>query len=153
MVKEKQIEPQERLEKFIQHLQEARQLQRDWMTYGLDCVNLYVDDVDGDWVEKWGEDEKTVLESVTSFLESGDWVAVKVRKHLKNKSLQEIAVDLEKCLSLSEEENRIFAVKNVLVSNDGDYRDSTDKIDLLDLAESLLEKLTDVLDETQDKVD
>ena len=39
---------QERLEKFIQHLEEARQLQRDWMNYGLECVDSYVEDVEED---------------------------------------------------------------------------------------------------------
>lgn len=160
MVKERQMERQERLEKFIQHLEEVRQLQRDWMTYGLDCVDLYVEDVDGDWLEKWGEDEEeqqTIVESVTSFLESDAWVAVKVRKQLKNKSLEEIAGELEKCLSLPEEENRIFAVKNMLadsVTGSESLRDSNDEndeIDLLDLAESLLEKLADVLEENQDE--
>ncbi|WP_292789821.1 hypothetical protein [Nostoc sp. NMS7] len=39
---------------------------------------------------------------MTNFLQSDDLVAVRLRKQLKDKSLQEIAVELEKCLSLSE---------------------------------------------------
>lgn len=154
MINEKLMDRQQRLEQFRQHLEEARKLQDDILKYGLNAAYLYVEDVDGDWLEKWGEneEEKTVVESVTFFLESNDWVAVRVRKQLKDKSLREIAAELEKCLSLPEEENRIFAVKNVLVGSDrGDcYRDSSDEhddIDLLYLAEELLEKLADVVGE------
>jgi hypothetical protein len=64
--------------------------------------------------------------------------------------LSEIAAELEKCLSIPEEEDLIFAVKNVLaggVTAGGSNRDSSDEndeIELLDLAESLLEKLAEI---------
>jgi Ni,Fe-hydrogenase III large subunit len=64
-----------------------------------------------------------------------------------------MASELEKCLSIPEEEDRIFAVKNVLagcVTAGGinrDYRDDNDEIELLDLAEDLLEKLAEILNE------
>lgn len=48
----------ERLEKVWQSLQAAQKLQNDRLTFGIDHVNLYVEDVDGDWLERWGEEEE-----------------------------------------------------------------------------------------------
>ena len=48
----------ERLEKVWQSLEAAQKLQSDRLSFGLDHVNLYVEDVDGDWLERWGEDEE-----------------------------------------------------------------------------------------------
>lgn len=48
----------ERLEKVWQSLQAAQKLQDDRLTFGIDHVNLYVEDVDGDWLERWGEEEE-----------------------------------------------------------------------------------------------
>jgi hypothetical protein len=92
--------------------------------------------------------------NVTLFLESDDFVAVRVRKLLKDKSLQEMAAQLEKCLSSTEESQRLYDAKNVLASGvtGGSYRDSgdeideIDEIDLLDLAEELVEKLAIVME-------
>ncbi|MBN3926830.1 helix-turn-helix domain-containing protein [Nostoc sp. NMS4] len=97
-------------------------------------------------VEKFsGEDD------VVKFLESNDPTAVKVKKRLGTRTIQEIAVELEKCLSLFEEEDRIFAVKNVLSanvacgeSNRGNSSDEIDENELLDLAEKLLDKLAEI---------
>ncbi|BAZ11256.1 XRE family transcriptional regulator [Calothrix sp. NIES-4071] len=77
-------------------------------------------------------------------------MAVKVRTQLQDKSLPEIAAQLEKCLSASEEENKIFAVKDLLmgcVGNKESFRlgSSNNHIDLLDLAEELVEKLKEIL--------
>ncbi|MDR9405377.1 MAG: DUF1822 family protein [Halothece sp. Uz-M2-17] len=43
-------------------LEGARQIQQDWLEHGLDFVDLYIDDVEGDWLETWGE-ETTASES------------------------------------------------------------------------------------------
>ncbi|MEH1928167.1 hypothetical protein [Nostoc sp.] len=155
MVQEKQSDRQQRLDNFLQAVEAAQKVQDDIMKYGLEAAHLYCDDIDGDWLETWEEDEdgqQSFVELVTNFLQSDDLVAVKVRKQLKDKSLQEIAVNLEKCLSLSEEDDRIFAVKNVLLrgvavaeSNRGTSSDEIDEIELLDLAEELLDKLAEFL--------
>ena len=154
---------QERLEKVSKALEEARKLQQEWLAYGIDCVNLYVEDVDGDWLEKWGEDEEEAeaivsghtiavglaVESVTSFLESDDTVAVKVRKRLGGRSLLEIATELKKCLNLPEEEQS-YAVMDILAGSFNDKennRDSSrghDGIELVELADDLLERLTEI---------
>jgi hypothetical protein len=87
---------------------------------------------------------------VTKFLESDDPVAVQVRERLGERSLVEVAAELEKCLSFSEEDDQLFAVKNVLVGSvpggetNRDSSADNDEIELLDLAESLLEKLAGI---------
>ena len=87
---------------------------------------------------------------VAAFLESDDSVAVRVRERLGERSPLEFATELEKCLSLPEEEDRIFAVKNALADSitagetNRDSSDENDEIELLDLAESLLEKLAQI---------
>jgi hypothetical protein len=49
---------EDRVKKALDSLEAARLLQRDWMIWGVDCVHRHVEGVDGDWLEKWGEDEK-----------------------------------------------------------------------------------------------
>ncbi|MDZ8106882.1 MAG: hypothetical protein RM338_14855 [Nostoc sp. DedQUE12a] len=153
MVQEKQSDRQQRLDNFLQAVEAAQKVQDDIMKYGLEAAHLYCDDVDEDWLETWGEDEdgqQSFVELVTNFLQSDDLVAVKVRKQLKDKSLQEIAVELEQCLSLSEDEDRIFAVTNVLAGSVGiaeSNRGNSDEIDeteLLDLAKELLDNLAEI---------
>ncbi|MBD0388904.1 MAG: hypothetical protein ICV54_20970 [Nostoc sp. C3-bin3] len=155
MVQEKQSGRQQRLDKFLQAVEAAQKVQDDIIKYGLEAAHLYCDDVDGDWLETWGEDEdgqQSFVELVANFLQSDDLVAVRLRKQLKDKSLQEIAVELERCLSLSEEDDRIFAVKNVLAGSVGvaesnrGTSDEIDEIELLNLAEEVLDKLTNILE-------
>ncbi|MEL7244633.1 MAG: hypothetical protein AAGM40_20200, partial [Cyanobacteria bacterium J06573_2] len=77
------IDCQKRLDKFIESVEAAQKLQNDIVRYGLEAAYKYAEDVDGDWLEKWDEDETVqtnFVESVTTFLESDDWVAVSVRK-------------------------------------------------------------------------
>ncbi|MEA5593968.1 hypothetical protein [Rivularia sp. UHCC 0363] len=142
------IDTQKRLDKFIESVEAAQKLQNDIVRYGLEAAYLYAEDVDGDWLERWDEDELTqtnFVESVTTFLESDDWVAVSVRKQSQGKSLQEIATQLEDCLRLSEAENRVFAIKTMLVESASCRNNrsfgSDDTVDLLDLAEHLVQRL------------
>lgn len=150
MVKEMSIDCQKRLDKVIESVEAAQKLQNDIVRYGLEAAYLYAEDVDGDWLEKWDEDENrqtNFVESVTTFLESDDWVAVSARKQLQGKSLSEIAAQLEDCLRLSELQNRVFAIKTVLVESasfakiNRSFSDDSDTVDLLDLAEQLVERL------------
>ncbi|MBW3586242.1 MAG: ribonuclease III [Cyanobacteria bacterium 0813] len=46
------------LQKVWEELEAARIMQDDWMNYGLDFVDLYVEDAGGDWLEKWGKCEE-----------------------------------------------------------------------------------------------
>jgi transcriptional regulator with XRE-family HTH domain len=101
-------------------------------------------------VEKFSNQNHGLKTALVKLLESDDAVAVKVRARLGSRTIEEVAVELEKCLSLSDEENRIFAVKNVLAANvacgesNRGTSDEVDEIELLDLAEELLEKLADI---------
>ncbi|WP_413171752.1 hypothetical protein [Anabaena azotica] len=154
MVAEKLSNHQQRLASFLESVKAAQQLQDDIMKYGLDAAYLYCDDVDGDWLETWGDDddEPGYIEKITTFLESDDVVAAKVREHLQDKSLDEIIGGLEYCLSQLTEKDRIFAAKDFLVGDvlvSGSSRASgnsdIDEVELLELAEDLMEKLTDIL--------
>jgi len=158
MVKEMSTETQNKLDKFIESVEAAQKLQNDIVKYGLEAAYLYAEDVDGDWLEKWDEDDSTqtnFLESVTNFLESDDWVAVGVRKQLQGKSLEEIATQLEDCLRISKEENRVFAIKTVLVESASfekiscSFDSENDTVDLLDLAEQLVKRLERIFEISQ----
>jgi len=102
-------------------------------------------------IRHFSQQAVSVRESLTAFLESDDPVAVQVRQRLGGRSLLKIASELEKCWSLPEEDDRIFGVKNVLagsIRSGGTNRDSSNKeneIELLDLAESLLEKSSELV--------
>ncbi|MHC5614674.1 MAG: hypothetical protein ACYTXA_27750 [Nostoc sp.] len=103
-------------------------------------------------IEKFSSEDDGLRTALVKLLESDDPVAVKVRARLGSRTIQEVAVELEKCLRFSKEEERLFGVKNVLAgsvavaeSNRG-ASDEFDEIELLDLAEKLLEKLTNILE-------
>ena len=57
MINQEITERQKRLEQFLQHLESARQLEDDIMKYGLEAADLYFEDIDGDWLETWGDDD------------------------------------------------------------------------------------------------
>ena len=154
MINQEITERQKRLEQFLQHLKSARQLEDDIMKYGLEAADLYFEDIDGDWLETWGDDnnEPGYVEKLTTFLESDDVVAVKVRERLQDKSHDEIIGGLEYCLSQLTEKDRIFAAKDFLFGDvvvNGSCRSYSnidiDEVKLLELAEDLMEKLTEIL--------
>lgn len=97
-----------------------------------------------------GEASPSPVSLVTKFLESDDSVAVQVRERLRERSLFEVAAELEKCLNLPEED-RIIAIKTVFVggvsavSNTRDSSKKNDARELLKLARSLLAKLEEIL--------
>ncbi|AFW95769.1 hypothetical protein ANA_C13081 [Anabaena sp. 90] len=154
MINQEITERQKRLEQFLQHLESARQLEDDIRKYGLEAADLYFENIDSDWLETWGDDddEPGYIEKLTTFLESNDVVAVKVRERLQDKSLDEIIGGLEYCLSQLKEEDRIFAAKDflfgdVVVSEScrASGNSSINEVELLELAEDLMEKLTEIL--------
>jgi hypothetical protein len=79
--------------------------------------------------------------------ESHSPLAIRVQQQLETEGVAQIVVYLEKCLSITDEDDRIGAAQNILLGglvatdNNRDVSDRKDEIDLLDLAESLLEKL------------
>ncbi|NQE37939.1 ribonuclease III domain-containing protein [Microcoleus asticus] len=46
------------LQKVREELEAARKMQDEWMNYGVDFVDRYVEDAGGDWLEKWGKCEE-----------------------------------------------------------------------------------------------
>ena len=134
----------QQLDRFSEALATARNMQQDWLNYGIDFVHLYVDDVHGDWLERW--EKESVLDSLKEFLVSNDDVAVRVRQILGERSLFDIAVNLEECLSLSKENDKLYAVINVLAARENNYdAREIDDMELLNLANSLLSKLAEIL--------
>ncbi len=154
MVKNNPTGCQERLEDFLQAVESAQQLQNDIIKYGFEAAHFYIEDLDGDWLEKWSEDEEeqNITEYITNFLESGDPVAVKLWERLAEKPLTEIVSELERCLSFSKRAEQIFAIKDFLLHNSKLERNNSaktngyDVVSLVNLAEELLRKLTDILD-------
>ena len=162
-------QPSSKLPSFAEALAAARQMQQDWLEHGVDFVDLYVEDVDGDWLEEWNEDELAgngsasgsglsersteqhlFIESVVTFLMSDDPVAIEARPFWENRPLPEIANHLERCLTLPESD-RPYAVQNLLVSKNllgsSTLRNSNrhvETIDTLELAESLLNHLLQI---------
>ncbi|WP_449416129.1 DUF1822 family protein [Phormidium nigroviride] len=61
MVTERKTYNQDRLSKVLQAVEKAQKLQDDRIKFGLDHVNLYVEDVEGDWLETWDDDEESLL--------------------------------------------------------------------------------------------
>ena len=102
-------------------------------------------------IAKFSSRDDGLRTALMMLLLGDDSVAVRVRERLGTRTPQEISQELELCLSLSEEEDRIFAVKNVLADSltgsksDGDFSDEKDEIELLDLAAELVEKLAEIL--------
>jgi hypothetical protein len=124
---------------FAEALATARKMQQDWLEYGLNFVHFYVDDVDGDWLETWGDDEILVnplLDVIKEFLVSDEDAAVKIRYDLGERSLFDLAVNLEESLRITKADDRIFNIQNLLVSNG-----ISNDIESYNLAKYLVEKL------------
>ncbi|MFN6526796.1 hypothetical protein [Nostoc sp. ChiSLP03a] len=131
---------------FAEALATARQMQQNWLTYGVDFVNIYVEDVEGDWLETWGHDEilgNFQLDTIKEFLVSNDSVAVRVREHLGERSLFDFAVNLDESWRISQVDDRLSAVRSLL-AGEGNSVD-TDDIRLVDLANTLVGKLAEIL--------
>lgn len=79
--------------------------------------------------------------------ESHSSLAIKVQQRLETDGLPQIVAYLEQCLSITDEYKRIDAAQNFLVGSvtavdsNRDVSANNDAIELLDLVESLLEKL------------
>lgn len=138
MVNQREIHSYDnQVDTFTDALATARKMQQDWLTYGLDFVHFYVEDVDGDWLETWGHSE--TLDHIKEFLVSNDDIAVKIRRHLEERSLFDFAVNLEECWRIFDTDDRLCAVKNLLVNQ------KIDDIESANLANSLLSKLAEIL--------
>jgi hypothetical protein len=133
------------VEEFAQALTTARKMQHDWLTYGVDFVNFYVEDAQSDWLESWGNDEilaNKLLDAIKEFLISDDSVASRTREQLGERSLFDLAVNLEVCLRIAAVDDRLSLVRNLLEGEENNLDHNQE--DLLNLAGSLLEKLVSI---------
>ena len=137
MVNQQQTNNSAQLENLTEALAAARNMQQDWLNYGLNFVHIYVEDVEGDWLETWDDDEisNPLFDGIKDFLVSDDDVATKIRKYVGDASLFDLAVDLEECLRISRENEKISAVKDILASDI-----DIDDLELLDLANNFVDK-------------
>ncbi len=46
-----------RLQRALKALELEKTIQRDWLEHGIDFVNLYIEDVEGNWLDSWDEEE------------------------------------------------------------------------------------------------
>jgi tetratricopeptide (TPR) repeat protein len=76
-----------KLNTALEALEAARELQRMRRSHGVNRIELLVDDVDGDWLEQWGEDE--VLDS-EEFQEKLDFFVAIARREELQKDIQKI---------------------------------------------------------------
>ena len=139
MLNQKEMNSITQVDEFAEILAAARRMQQDWLEYGVNYVHLYVEDADGDWLETWDDDEilnHSLLDTIKEFLVSNDDIAVKIRYRLRDRPLFDLAVDLEECLQISREDQKILAISDILAR----YLHICD-LDLLDLANCLLDKL------------
>ncbi len=139
MVNQQQTNNSAQLEDLTAALAAARNMQQDWLNYGLNFVHIYVEDVESDWLESWGDDEisNPLFDAIKDFLVSDDDVAIKIRKYVGDTSLFDLAVDLEECLRISRDNDKTSAVKEVLANNiDFDI----DDLELWDLANNFVNK-------------
>ncbi|MBD2665448.1 hypothetical protein B6N60_04415 [Richelia sinica FACHB-800] len=138
MLNQQQIKTDEQVT-FAEALSAARRMQEDWLQFGLNFVHIYVEDVESDWLETWGDDEVLVnplLDKIKDFLVSDHDVAVTLRNNLGEHSLFDLAVNLEECLRIAPADNRISAVEN-LFNHSGCLND----INTQELASKLIEDL------------
>ncbi|MEI6445141.1 MAG: hypothetical protein WCO29_18940 [Nostocales cyanobacterium ELA583] len=137
MVNQQQTNNSAQLEDLTAALAAARNMQQDWLNYGLNFVHIYVEDVESDWLESWGDDEisNPLFDAIKDFLVSDDDVAIKIRKYVGDTSLFDLAVDLEECLRISRENGKTSAVKDVLAS-EIDIND----LELWDLANNFVDR-------------
>jgi tetratricopeptide (TPR) repeat protein len=71
----------------LESLKAARELRKMRRAHGIDYIDLVVDDVDGDWLEQWGEDE--VLNS-EEFQEKLSYFTAIARREEFQKDIQKI---------------------------------------------------------------
>ena len=53
----------DRFERALKAIEVSSNMQRDWELYGIDFIDSYVDNIDGDWLEKWGQETNSEAES------------------------------------------------------------------------------------------
>ncbi len=76
-----------KLNAALESLKAARELQKLRRSHGVDRIHLLVDDVEGDWLEEWGDDE--ILDS-EEFQDKLNFLAATARREEFQKEIQRI---------------------------------------------------------------
>jgi hypothetical protein len=82
-----------KLNAALEALEAARELRRLRRSHGVNRIELLVDDVDGEWLEQWGEDE--VLDS-EEFQEKLNFFVMIARREEFQKDIQKIEEKIAK---------------------------------------------------------
>ena len=142
MVTQQQNYSHDDLGVFSAALEKSRKMQQDWLTHGLDFVNLYIQDIEENWLDRWDEDEPTVESSVAlaseqvfidvsvvefigAFLASdypaAVWardsdhpLAMRVQQQMEIEGLEQIVTRLEDCLSIPNKSDRLHEATIIL---------------------------------------
>jgi len=142
MVTKQQNYSHDDLGAFSEALEKSRKMQQDWLTHGLDFVNLYIEDIEGDWLDRWDDDETTVessvaltadqtfiepsvVEFIDAFLasdypaavwarESKHPLAKRVQQQMETEGLAQIIARLEDCLSIADESDKLHEATMIL---------------------------------------
>ncbi|MEQ9551658.1 MAG: hypothetical protein RIM23_18875 [Coleofasciculus sp. G3-WIS-01] len=142
MVTKQQNYSHDDLGAFSEALEKSRKMQQDWLTHGLDFVNLYIEDIEENWLDRWDDDEVTVESSVTlaseqtfiepsvvefmsAFLasdypaavwarESDHPLAMRVQQQMETEGLAQIIARLGDCLSIPDESERLHEATMIL---------------------------------------
>jgi hypothetical protein len=145
---------QDKVKKALDMLAMIRQKQQDMINLGSDYIHLYVEDVEGDWLETWGNDEVSNQSLFVQFFNQNYQTVQKIKDLLGNK-LEQFINDCDALVNFADEDEKrdqfflnikkylgfnspVFAVRSNTNHNsldDGQLEDG----ELLKLVEELLE--------------
>lgn len=54
-LQEVKVENSQKIQQVLQAMEEAEKLHNDLLSFGLDGIDYYVDNIEGDWLENWGK--------------------------------------------------------------------------------------------------
>ncbi|MDJ0674013.1 MAG: hypothetical protein QNJ36_01205 [Calothrix sp. MO_167.B42] len=125
---------QSKFETILQALELNQQMQRDWEEQGIVFIDSYVEDVEGDWLEKWGEDE--------TLPEQQSKIALLARNATRMPQLfAKVGSILERCDIKPPEDIDIDLLINKIIDEFARIISSRDSSDWLFNAASTLEKI------------
>lgn len=104
---------QDKASKVLAAIEKAQKLQDDRIKFGLDHVNLYVEDVEGDWLETWDDEENSSAENAVQVEKNGQTI-VQLRQWFQQ-NFETGWQATEEILGTKELELVIFSFRNVEV--------------------------------------
>lgn len=114
MVTERQNYNQDQLSKVLQAVEKAQKLQDDRIKFGLDHVNLYVEDVEGDWLQTWDDDEDSDLVEANVQIDKNGQTIVKLGQWFQQVFEPDWQA-VEEVLGIKEPDSVLFSFRNFKV--------------------------------------